>query len=70
MNKTAHQSSVAESETSVLIMGAGPAGLSAAIRLKQLAAESGGELTVAVVEKGSEVGAHILPAPVVPVRLT
>ena len=44
----------------VVIVGAGPAGLSAAIRLKQLAAEAGREVTVCVLEKGSEVGAHIL----------
>jgi electron-transferring-flavoprotein dehydrogenase len=44
----------------VVIVGAGPAGLSAAIRLKQRAAEAGSDLTVVVVEKGSEVGAHIL----------
>jgi electron-transferring-flavoprotein dehydrogenase len=44
----------------VVIVGAGPAGLSAAIRLKQLAAEAGRELSVCVLEKGSEVGAHIL----------
>ena len=44
----------------VVIVGAGPAGLAAAIRLKQLAAERGGEVSVAVLEKGSEVGAHIL----------
>src|SRR5215210_4784925 len=44
----------------VVIVGAGPAGLSAAIRLKQLANESGRELSVCVLEKGSEVGAHIL----------
>ncbi|MEE2690510.1 MAG: electron transfer flavoprotein-ubiquinone oxidoreductase [Pseudomonadota bacterium] len=43
-----------------VIVGAGPAGLSAAIRLKQLAAEAGREIGVVVVEKGSEVGAHIL----------
>ena len=44
----------------VVIVGAGVAGLSAAIRLKQLAAEAGGDISVCVVEKGSEVGAHIL----------
>src|SRR6201990_727687 len=44
----------------VVIVGAGPAGLSAAIRLKQLAAEAGRELSVCILEKGSEVGAHIL----------
>lgn len=44
----------------VIIVGAGPAGLSCAIRLKQLAAEKGGDLSVCVVEKGSEVGAHLM----------
>ncbi len=44
----------------VLVVGGGPSGLSAAIRLKQLAAEAGKELSVCVVEKGSEVGAHLL----------
>lgn len=47
-------------ECDVLVVGAGPSGLSAAIRLKQLAAEHGQPLEVIVVEKGSEVGAHIL----------
>ncbi|MGE8415896.1 MAG: electron transfer flavoprotein-ubiquinone oxidoreductase [Pseudomonas sp.] len=47
-------------EFDVVIVGAGPAGLSAACRLKQKAGEAGKEISVCVVEKGSEVGAHIL----------
>ena len=47
-------------EVDVVIVGAGPAGLSVACRLLQLARETGKELTVCVLEKGSEVGAHIL----------
>jgi electron-transferring-flavoprotein dehydrogenase len=49
----------------VVIVGAGPAGLAAAIRLKQLAADAGQEVSVVVVEKGSEVGAHILSGAVI-----
>src|SRR6187549_3356301 len=49
----------------VVIVGAGPAGLAAAIRLKQLAEASGRELSVCILEKGSEVGAHILSGAVV-----
>lgn len=49
----------------VVIVGGGPAGLSAAIRLKQLAAEAGAEVSIAVLEKGAEIGAHILSGAVV-----
>ncbi len=52
----------------VVIVGAGPAGLSAAIRLKQVAAEKGADVSVCVLEKGSEVGAHILSGAVVDPR--
>lgn len=52
----------------VVVVGAGPAGLAAAIRLKQLAAEADAEIGVCVIEKGSEVGAHILSGAVIEPR--
>ena len=64
MNETARESMSYD----VVIVGAGPAGLSAAIRLKQLAASSEKEIQVCVIEKGSEVGAHILSGAVVETR--
>jgi electron-transferring-flavoprotein dehydrogenase len=52
----------------VVVVGGGPAGLAAAIRLKQLAAENKGEISVCVIEKGSEIGAHILSGAVMDPR--
>jgi electron-transferring-flavoprotein dehydrogenase len=52
----------------VLIVGGGPAGLAAAIRLKQLAAEAHREVSVCVIEKGAEIGAHVLSGAVMDPR--
>ncbi len=52
----------------VVIVGAGPSGLAAAIRLRQLCAQHGEDLSVCVIEKGSEVGAHILSGAVLETR--
>ncbi|MDI9409840.1 MAG: NAD(P)-binding protein, partial [Candidatus Pacebacteria bacterium] len=52
----------------VVIVGGGPAGMAAAIRIKQLAQQAGREVSVCVLEKGSEVGAHTLSGAVIETR--
>ncbi len=68
VSEASHEQELPERETmefDVVIVGAGPAGLAAAIRLKELAAQKGADISVVVLEKGSEVGAHILSGAII-----
>ena len=68
MNSALNAAARESMEYDVLVVGAGPAGLATAIRLKQLAASQGREISVCVIEKGAEVGAHILSGAVMDPR--
>ena len=68
MNSVLNAAARESMEYDVLVVGAGPAGLATAIRLKQLAASQGREISVCVIEKGAEVGAHILSGAVMDPR--
>lgn len=63
-----HHVERAEDDVDVCIVGAGPAGLSAAIRLKQLERDRGNDIRVVVLEKGSEAGSHIVSGAVIEPR--